>query len=166
MNETYTLVLAKEDFKFSSAHFTLFCADHAERFHGHNYHVQVEIEGTELDAEGLLVGFAEVKTEIRALCRKYDSRTLIPTESPHLTLRQDESNVTVNFLERVYSFPSEDVELLPLVNTSIELLAKYLWQQLVVKLTPVLEGRDIGILGVNVGETAGQSCWYRAPFKR
>src|ERR1700733_13558481 len=33
----YRMVLAKEDFKFSSAHFTLFADGSAELLHGHNY---------------------------------------------------------------------------------------------------------------------------------
>ena len=161
MTESYTLVLAKEDFKFSSAHFTLFSAETAEHLHGHNYQVQVEIVGRELDEEGLLVGFAEVKGAIRALCQAFDSRTLVPTRSPHLEIERREGNVAVRFRSRSYSFPEEDVVLLPTVNTSIELLARHLWRELARALpaSGTVEG-----LGVNVRETAGQGCWYRAPL--
>lgn len=162
MRESYTLFLAKEDFKFSSAHFTLFSPDVAELLHGHNYQVQVEITGGELDGEGLLVGFAEVKSAIRELCRGLDSRMLIPAASPHLEIEQSGGDVAVRFRDRRYSFPAEDVVLLPLVNTSIELLARYLWCQL----SPGLAGARADTLGVNVSETAGQSCWYRAPLAR
>jgi 6-pyruvoyl-tetrahydropterin synthase len=50
----FHIELAKEDFKFSAAHFTLFGPDAAERLHGHNYRVTVAVEGEELDARGLL----------------------------------------------------------------------------------------------------------------
>jgi len=54
--------------------------------------------------------------------------------------------------------PSGDILLLPLANTTVEGLARYLWQELVARLD--LSGLDR--LGVSVGETDGQSCWYRA----
>ncbi len=162
MSETYTLCLAKEDFKFSSAHFTLFTPTAAEHLHGHNYQVQVELIGRELDGEGLLVGFAEVKSAIRELCRQLDSRMLIPAASPHLEIEETGGDVAVRFRDRFYSFPAADVVLLPLVNTSIELLARHLWRQL----SPGLAGARVEALAVNVSETAGQSCWYRAPLER
>ena len=48
----FRIVLAKEDFKFSAAHFTLFPGGRAELLHGHNYRVRVELAGSELDEEG------------------------------------------------------------------------------------------------------------------
>ena len=47
----YVLRLAKEDFKFSAAHFTLFGPDEAELLHGHNYQVEVEMVGYALDED-------------------------------------------------------------------------------------------------------------------
>ena len=86
---TYTLILAKEDFKFSSAHFTLFGRETAELLHGHNYQVGVELSGRKLDNDGLLADFPSVKTTIRAFCERLDSKTLIPGESPHLQVREE-----------------------------------------------------------------------------
>ena len=39
MTPTFSIRLAKEDFKFSVAHFTIFGPGHAEPLHGHNYNV-------------------------------------------------------------------------------------------------------------------------------
>ena len=156
----FTLVFAKEDFKFSSAHFTLFGPERAERLHGHNYQVGLELVGRTLDDEGLLVDFARVKGRIRGLCERLDSRTLVPEDCPHLTVERRDGEVAVRFRERSYRFPEADVFLLPLVNTSIELLARYLWSEL----TAELAGSHVEQLGVQVAETAGQSCWYRAPL--
>ena len=60
----YRMALAKEDFKFSSAHFTLFANGGAELLHGHNYRVRVEISGAGLDAEGLLLDIERFKREL------------------------------------------------------------------------------------------------------
>jgi 6-pyruvoyltetrahydropterin/6-carboxytetrahydropterin synthase len=156
----YRLVLAKEDFKFSSAHFTLFSASRAELFHGHNYRVRLELAGSELDAWGLLVDLETVKKVVRDLCQKLDSRTLLPAESPGLTWSQEGGEVEVRFGERRYLFPDGDVLLLPLANTSIELLARLFWREI----EPTLQGSRIESLAVSVEETAGQSCCYEAPL--
>src|SRR5262245_65875490 len=120
----YRIDLAKEDFKFSSAHFTLFADGRAELLHGHNYRVRVELAGGDLDGEGLLVDIESFKREVRRLCSSLDSRTLIPGESRRLTASRNGQAIDVRCGERAYRFPAEDTLLLPLANTSIELLAR------------------------------------------
>lgn len=154
----YRMVLAKEDFKFSSAHFTLFGEGRAELLHGHNYRVRVELSGEDLDAEGLLVDIESFKRTLRGLCARLDSRTLIPGESPQLRWTREGEAIGVRCGERVYSFPAGDTLVLPLANTSIELLARMLWHDL----APCLAGSRVDTLAVAVEETAGQQCWYEA----
>ena len=154
----YCLTLAKQDFKFSCGHFTLFGPDQAELLHGHNYHVAVELTGDTLDADGMLVDFPSVKSAIRKVCAYLDSRTLIPNLSPHLEITEEADEVEVRFRQRRYRMPSGDVRLLPLVNTSIEVLARWLWEEL----TAAVALPGITCLGVSVSETAGQSCRYSA----
>jgi len=43
-----------------------------ENVHGHNYRVQVTIEGAELDAIGLLVDFVDLKKAVRAVIDRMD----------------------------------------------------------------------------------------------
>jgi 6-pyruvoyltetrahydropterin/6-carboxytetrahydropterin synthase len=152
----YRIVLAKEDFKFSAAHFTLFGGDRAELLHGHNYLVQVELSGAELDGSGLLADLERCKRSLRALCARLDSRTLLPAESDRLVCTRRGETIEARLGGRCYSFPAADTLLLPLVNTSIELLARMLWQDL----APDLRGSRVEVLAVAVEESAGQRCWY------
>jgi len=156
----YRVILAKEDFKFSAAHFTLFGDGRAELLHGHNYRVRAELSGGGLDGEGLLVDIEAFKRVLRARCAGLDSRTLIPGESARVEwTRRDEADadaVEVRCGERRYRFPSADVLVLPLANTSIELLARMLWGEL----APHLAGSRVESLAIAVEETAGQECWY------
>lgn len=161
MEGIYTLELAKEDFKFSCAHFTLFGAANAELLHGHNYQVAVEVVGRRLDEEGMLVSFVEIKTAVRAACRRLDSLTLIPAHSRHLEIAERGAGIEVRFGDRLYVFPEKDVLLLPVANTSVELFARMLWQELVAAVPTA----GFEALGVRVAETAGQSCWFRAPLR-
>ncbi len=154
----YRMVLAKEDFKFAAAHFTLLPGGEAELLHGHNYRVRVALTGSELDGDGLLVDLESFKRELRALCRRFDGRTLLPARSDRLRCTAAGDAVAVRLGERAYSFPAADTLLLPLANTSIELLARHFWEEL----APGLAGSGIELLAVSVEETAGQRCIYEA----
>ncbi|HTQ81235.1 MAG TPA: 6-carboxytetrahydropterin synthase [Thermoanaerobaculia bacterium] len=154
----YRLVLAKEDFKFSSSHFTLFSAERAELLHGHNYRVTLELAGSDLNAWGLLADIETIKASVRALCRRLDSRTLLPAASPALAWSKEGGAIEVRFGSRRYLFPEEDVLVLPLANTSIELLARYFWGELAAG----LRESNVEALSVSVEETAGQRCAYES----
>ncbi|HBL29756.1 MAG TPA: 6-pyruvoyl tetrahydropterin synthase [Acidobacteria bacterium] len=152
----FRIALEKEDFKFSAAHFTLFPGGGAELLHGHNYRVRVEVTGSDLDDEGLLVDIEQLKKTIRERCAHLDSRTLLPAASPRLQHTRDGDAIEVVCGERKYRFPAADVLLLPLVNTSMELFARMLWEEL----APSLAGSRVEDLAVGVEETAGQRCRY------
>ncbi|MDP6540571.1 MAG: 6-carboxytetrahydropterin synthase [Planctomycetota bacterium] len=150
--------LAKEDFKFAAAHFTLFPDAPAERLHGHNYRVRIELSGPETSAEGLLVPLGEVKARLRALCHSLDEHTLIPEKSPLLRVERDGPSVDVTLGGRHYRLPADEVRLLPLANVTMELLAEYLFEQL----APDLRGGIAETLAVEVEESPGQICRYVA----
>jgi 6-pyruvoyltetrahydropterin/6-carboxytetrahydropterin synthase len=152
------LRLAKEDFAFAAAHFTLFADQAAERLHGHNYRVRVELSGAELDGHGFLLPVAGLKTRIRAICATLDERILIPEKSPLLELQHEADAVAVSLGARSYRFPRDEVALLPLPNVTIEALARHVWDEL----APSLVGTKVLRLRVEVEETAGQSAAYEA----
>ncbi len=154
----YTIELAKPDFKFAAAHFTLLSDGESERLHGHNYRLRVRLHGARLDEQGLLCDVKAVKQRIRALCAELDERTLIPERSARLEIERAGECVEVRCGARHYRFPTEDVKLLPLTNISIEELARLLWE----KLAPALAGAALTHLSVEVEESKGQRCRYHA----
>lgn len=153
-----SLRLAKEDFAFAAAHFTLFPDESAERLHGHNYRVRVELAGADLDADGLLLAVGPVKAEIRAICADLDERILIPEKSRRLELRREGGSLCVALGERAYRFPADEVALLPLPNITIEALARHVWEAL----APALARTAVLRLRVEVEETPGQSAAWEA----
>jgi 6-pyruvoyltetrahydropterin/6-carboxytetrahydropterin synthase len=156
----FTLRLAKGDFKFSAAHFTLFSPTEAEPLHGHNYRVLVEVGGDRLDDLGLLIETGILKRRIRELLAGLDDRVLLPERSPLLALTIDGGAVDCRYSDRAYRFPEREVVLLPLVNVTMELLARLVWRRLA-------EDLDAGVathLAVEIEETDGQSCRYAAPL--
>ena len=155
---TFTVLLAKQDFKFSCAHFLVFDAERAELLHGHNYQVRVELAGRSLDDEGLMVDLARLKSRIRRACARLDSRTLVPGRSRQLAVDRRDGGVAVRFRDRGYRFPEGDVLVLDEINISIEVLARMLWREL----SEGLDEPRVEQLAVGVSQTEGQECWYRA----
>ena len=64
--ERWSIEVDKEYLKFSAAHFLIFPDGSAERLHGHNYRVYVEVEA-ELSRYGLIIDFQHIKPLIREL---------------------------------------------------------------------------------------------------
>jgi 6-pyruvoyltetrahydropterin/6-carboxytetrahydropterin synthase len=152
------LRLAKEDFAFAAAHFTLFPDAPAERLHGHNYRVRVELSGSDLDGLGLLVPVGPVKARVRAICAALDEHILIPEKSAQLELRALGDAVEVALGTRSYRFPKSEVRVLPVPNVTIEALARHVWGEL----APSLAGSPVRRLRIEVEETAGQSAAYES----
>jgi len=156
----FTVRLAKQDFKFSAAHFTLFPDGSAELLHGHNFQVAVALTGDRLDDEGLLIDFAAVKRAVRAACARLDGKTLVPGRAPRVRLRRRGEGLEIDSDSARYLLPARDVSVLPIENTSIELLARLLWEEI----APALAGSEVQEMAVAVAETSGQSCRYTAPL--
>jgi len=154
----FVLDLAKEAFKFSCSHFTIFGPDKAERLHGHNYYVTCQIEVRELIPQlGLAFDFHSVKPSITAACDELDEHVLVPKNSPYLKVTETATQVEMHFGDRFYSLPKEDVRLLPVVNITSEELAKYLG----LRLEPLLgKEKSIVCFRVSIQETHGQTVHY------
>jgi 6-pyruvoyltetrahydropterin/6-carboxytetrahydropterin synthase len=167
MTPTFSIRLAKQDFKFSVAHFTIFGPAKAEPLHGHNYRLALEVEGDAVDDLGLLADCDRLKRAARAACAVLDDKVLLPEESPHLALGQSgvekeggTGTTAVRFADREYRFPAGEVLLLPLANVTMELLARWAWE----RIAKVARGGAVQSLTVEIEETPGQLCRYRAPL--
>jgi len=120
-----TLRVAKEDMKFSAAHYTIFSATEREGLHGHDHFVSLELTGEVAD-NGLLGGvcYSTAKSVARDLCREWDEKVLLPAQSPFMELRNEGDSVVAEFSGQVHCFPKADVLILPIPNTSLECLAE------------------------------------------
>ncbi len=153
-----TLKLAKADFKFAAAHFTWFADGSAERLHGHNYRVSVQLAGDQLDASGMLVEARVVKDHVRRLCEALDERTLLPEPGPHVTIEMRGSEIEARVAGRSYRLPAADVFQLPVPNVTVECLARWLWGEI----AKALAGVPASSLAVEVEESDGQSASFEA----
>jgi 6-pyruvoyltetrahydropterin/6-carboxytetrahydropterin synthase len=155
--ESFTVRVQKEQFTFSAAHFITYEGDKCERLHGHNYRVSVELAGP-LDANAYVFDFIALKRLVRQLTEALDHRMLVPLHNPHFRLDVDENEVVLRYRDRQWRFPRGDCVLLPISNTTAELLAHYLAQQI----REQLKQQDFvpDWLRVEVEEAPGQTATY------
>jgi 6-pyruvoyltetrahydropterin/6-carboxytetrahydropterin synthase len=129
VSEHYRVRLEKEELGFSAAHFITFDGDVCEQLHGHNYRVAVELEGP-LDENHYVVDFIALYRALRSVLEQLDHRVLLPTGHPQMVVSPDEREVEVRFQDRRWVFPRGDCQLLPVANTTAELLARHIGQRL------------------------------------
>ncbi len=159
--ERWAIELDKEYFKFSAAHFLIFPDGSAERLHGHNYRVYVEIDA-ELSRFGLVIDFKTIKPVVREICDRLDEHWIVPGEHPVLrhSVRSD-GIAEVRYKDRYYAAPSADVLVLPINNTSSENLATFVGRELLRLLAERFDDLCVASLRVAVEETSGQKGVYR-----
>ncbi len=61
---------------FSAAHRLRGYRGRCEKMHGHNYRVEVRLEGEKLDSCGLLVDFGVLKKKLKSVLRRFDHADL------------------------------------------------------------------------------------------
>lgn len=158
--ESFSIDLHKEYFKFSCAHFLIFPDGSRERLHGHNYHVQIEIGG-DLGERGLVIDFIEAKPVVRELCDRLDEHWLIPGEHPELKYHhRDDGHTEVVYREDRYLAPTDDVIVLPINNSSVENLARWIGGELLHALRDRFGNTQVRRVRVAVSETPGQRGVY------
>lgn len=150
----------RQRLKFAAAHMATFGDDAIEPLHGHNYAVTLEVAG-DLSAVGWVVDFGLLKRVGRELCDRLDHHFLLQGGSTLLNSRQGADGWAVAFGARRYLFPVDDVFVLPIANTTAELIAEWFWGEVVAGL------RAAGVetvrrLLVGVEEAPGQAGWFGA----
>jgi 6-pyruvoyltetrahydropterin/6-carboxytetrahydropterin synthase len=160
----YKVRVTKDSLVFSSGHFITYDGDHCERVHGHNYRTAVEVEGA-LDRNHYVFDFIALRDLTRAITDELDHRMLLPSASPLIRLEDDGDNWLARYKARRWSFPKDECVLLPVANTTSELIASYIAS----RLRDALAARGLPIpetLRVEVEECFGQSAeveWTRDP---
>jgi 6-pyruvoyltetrahydropterin/6-carboxytetrahydropterin synthase len=154
-HESWSIEIEKDYLKFSAAHFLIFPDGSAERLHGHNYKVYVDLH-TDLDAHGLVVNFKEIKPLVRELCSELNEHVLLPGQHPVLTATRTGEHYDVRYRERRYLIPHDEVIVLPIGNTSAENLAGWFGRTLLERCTAKWPTLGVRQLGVGVEETPGQ----------
>ena len=163
MSRSFSIEVAKDYFNFASAHFLVFADGTREPLHGHNYQVSVAMQG-DLDRAGVVLDFIAFKPLVKRICDSLDHRTLIQTESPVIKIRARPQEVELRYRKQKIILPKQDVILLPLANTSTELLAEHIADCIRREVRRKFPRTTIKFIEVGVEEARGQRGIYRAEF--
>src|ERR1700687_2895033 len=127
--ERFQVRVTKDYLVFCSGHFISYEGDKCERLHGHNYRVAVEVEGP-LDQNHYVFDFIALKHRTKAITDELDHHMRLATRNPHVSVEEGHRSIRVRYREREWLFPRDDCVLLPIENTTAELLARYVAHRL------------------------------------
>ena len=150
----HRISIARDQYKFSCAHMTVFPDGTKERLHGHNYTVAVAVEVDRVDLPAMLP-FAAIKGALGALCAEWKERVLIAARNPHLELVRDDTELELRLCGERYVLPRGDALLLPIDNISVEALAAHVADLLAARI-PALAAPHVRALEVTIEESPGQ----------
>jgi len=166
----FEVYVSKESFKFNAAHFVAY-RGFRERLHGHNYRCSVRLYGSRYSGgrighDGYVIDFGDVKDVVKRACKELNEHFLCPMYSDVLEIEHDEVGKQILVKCQVdgtqFVFPRDDCALLPLVHTSAEEIAVYLWGEILRGLDGAyLAGRGIQTMEVTVAEAPGQEATFR-----
>jgi 6-pyruvoyltetrahydropterin/6-carboxytetrahydropterin synthase len=158
MAERFKVRVTKDHLVFSSGHFISYEGDKCERLHGHNYRTAVEVEG-ELDENSYVFDFIALKNRTKVITDELDHRMLLPTKNERIRVEAGPKSVHVRYGDREWLFPRGDCVLMPIENTTAELLARYVGQRLLEDLRRH-HAYEPKILKVEIEENTGQSATF------
>jgi 6-pyruvoyltetrahydropterin/6-carboxytetrahydropterin synthase len=140
---------------FSAGHFITFEGGQCERVHGHNYRVSAEVQGP-LGPGRYVVDFGALRRRLRAILDELDHRMLLPGQHGQIRVAEKGAETEVTLADRRWVFPRQECLLLPLENTTAELLADWIGARLWEESTK-LTGRPPERLRIEIEESPG--CW-------
>jgi 6-pyruvoyltetrahydropterin/6-carboxytetrahydropterin synthase len=158
MSERYTVKVAKDYLVFCSGHFISYEGHQCERLHGHNYLAAVEVQGP-LDENFYVFDFIALKRAAKRIVDELDHYMLLPTKNSVIRVEERGTEVHARYKDRQWVFPRGDCVLLPIENTTAELLARYIAQRLLAELRDQYRFAP-ELLRVEVEEGPGQLAVY------
>ncbi len=161
MRSDFKVSVSKDYLVFSSAHFITFRGHLCETLHGHNYRVGVAVEGSVDNETMFVVDFSVLKKIVRKLVDEVDHRVLLPLRNPKLSFQDHGTARHVTYFgEPTYVFPIVDCAMVPIENTTAEMLAQHFAQR--VRDDLMAQGiKNLTAIEMEVEESFGQSATYR-----
>lgn len=153
--ERFKIHVSKDHLLFCCGHFISYRGHQCERLHGHNYRAAVEVEG-KLTEDFYVFDFVALKARTREITDQLDHHMLLATKNPVIKVDVIADRVDVSYRDRQWVFPRGDCILLPIENTTAELIARYIAGRLLEALM-THEGFTPEVMRVEVEEAPGQS---------
>jgi 6-pyruvoyltetrahydropterin/6-carboxytetrahydropterin synthase len=153
---SYRVRVTKDHLVFSAGHFITIetpQGEICEHLHGHNWRTCVDVCGP-LNHDGYVFDFIALRDEMQKIVADLDHRMLLPKNHPQIKVTAGEREVEVRYADKRWVFPTEDCRILPIAQTTAELLAHWIGAQLRQKLGDA--GKSLTWIRVHVEENFGQ----------
>ena len=158
---THRIEIARERYKFSCAHMTVFPDGTRERLHGHNYYVSIAVDLSDVSFEHM-IDFGVFKAALAQLCGEWKEYTLLPSENPFFEVVSDTAEeIEFRMCGSRFVLPRGDVKLLPVDNVSVEALSSHIADILTERLGSSVSAGSVSGFQVTISENPGQgaSCY-------
>lgn len=152
-----TVAVGGGEFGFSAAHAGLHDGEF-EPLHGHTFQVTLRLLGIPGD-DGMLIDFSEIKAALREAIAPL-RRTMMPGRAPEVLITSENNALSIVAGRKRYVLPAEDIVVLPLVNTTTEVIAGYLLDRVL----PYLHGYGLTTVELDVFEAPDTSATARFDF--
>jgi 6-pyruvoyltetrahydropterin/6-carboxytetrahydropterin synthase len=157
--ERFRVRVTKDHLVFCCGHFISYEGHQCERLHGHNYRAAVEIDGPLHPDDYYVFDFVALKKRMKEITDELDHHMLLATQNPVIIIHDAGQEWKVTYKDRFWVFPKGDCFLLPIENTTAELIARYLAYRLL-EVLRLQHGFTPEALRVEVEENIGQSALF------
>ncbi|MGB5832128.1 MAG: 6-carboxytetrahydropterin synthase [Thiohalocapsa sp.] len=139
---------------FNAAHFITYNGL-CENLHGHNFHVKLEARGSNT-GDAFVIDFVLLNRLAADICRELHDGVLLPGASREVEIAQQNEVVTASSYGKRFTVPAESAIILPLPNTTAEMLALHVSNRIVDKLNSHQALGNLRSLEVAVEEADNQ----------
>jgi 6-pyruvoyltetrahydropterin/6-carboxytetrahydropterin synthase len=154
----FSVRVEKDHTVFSAGHFITYDGHQCEPLHGHNYRVAAELQGA-LDENAYVFDFTRLKQVLKKIVDELDHRVLLPGRSDRIRIETEGHVVSATYKDKQYVFPVTDIVVLPIPNTTAEMLAEWIAGRLRQTLDPLCV-QTLTAIDVEVEESFGQRAIY------
>lgn len=158
LGSSLSIAVDKTSCEFSASH-AVISNDYVEGIHGHNYLAEVEIKGT-VDSDEILIDFIFLDNLLQVLTSEWNHYVLIPNQNPHLKIKENGENLELQYGERFYSIPGEEIKLLTCTNVTTEVLARLLGNKVVIELKKKDFWSRLKVIKITIWETTSYKATY------
>ncbi len=154
IGERFAVRVSPGELHFNAAHFITFDGT-CENLHGHNFHVLLEARGDNAP-DAYVIDFVRLTHMAAGICRELHDGVLLAGDSPEVHLREEGDMVHVESYDKRFALPAASCIILPLPNTTAEMLAAHVANRLLEELATAEALANLHTLEVAVEEADDQ----------
>ncbi|MEW7999558.1 MAG: 6-carboxytetrahydropterin synthase [Candidatus Thiodiazotropha endolucinida] len=130
--QTFAVNVHPGELHFNSAHFITF-DNSCENLHGHNFHLRIQAYGDN-NEDAFVIDFVQLNRLAAEICSGLHDKVLLPGKSDEVAIKKSSGQLEVSSYDKVFSLPAGNCLILPVANTTAEMIAWYIMESLLPKL--------------------------------